>query len=29
LDQVLDGDLDEIVTALAAEEQAARLAEGG
>jgi len=26
---VLDGDLDEIVTALAAEEQAARLAEGG
>jgi peptide chain release factor 1 len=29
LDQVLDGDLEEFVTALSADEQAARLAEGG
>jgi peptide chain release factor 1 len=28
LDQILEGDLDELVAALAAEEQAARLAEG-
>jgi peptide chain release factor 1 len=29
LDQVLDGDLEEFVSALSADEQAARLAEGG
>jgi protein subunit release factor A len=28
LDQVLEGDLDEFITALSADEQAARLAEG-